>query len=74
MGSDPNIRQKSQMRRTNSTQNIQNERDLNSSQSSQRTNISQKNSINKTNSQLLKTKPSNILKEILTIIILKIQI
>ena len=64
MGSDPNIRQKSQMRRTNSTQNIQNERDLNSSQSSQRTNISQKNSINKTNSQLLKTKPSNIKRNI----------
>jgi len=64
MGNDPNSRQKSQMRRINSTQNIQIERDLNSSQSSQRTNISQKNSINKTNSQLLKTKPSNIKRNI----------
>lgn len=57
MGNDPNSRQKSQMKKTNSSQNIHNERDLNSSLNSQRTTISQQNSINKINNRLSRTQP-----------------
>ena len=45
------------MKKTNSSQNIHNERDLNSSLNSQRTTISQQNSINKINNRLSRTQP-----------------